>query len=134
MSWDGCISEDYLWLMDNGDIDSLRAIYGNHPNGRFKAEDSEVLSRLSWQRAAPWSGPQRLLRFSLLDGSLKEFHLLALRGGIIAPPVNVPEHKMCRMGQYQRRFGRYLTDSENSRWLGKLMSDPPCSQWFSRFG
>ena len=29
LSWDGCLSEDYLWLMDNGDIDSLRAIYGN---------------------------------------------------------------------------------------------------------
>ena len=81
LSWDGCISEDYLWLMDNGDIDSLRAIYGNHPNGRFKAEDSEVLSRLSWQRAAPWSGPQRLLRFSLSDGSLKEISPFGTAGG-----------------------------------------------------
>ena len=96
LSWDGCISDYYLWLMDNGDIDSLRAIYGNHPNGRFKAEDSEVLSRLSWQKAAPWSGPQRLLRFSLSDGSLKEISPFgASGGGIIAPPVNVPEHKMC---------------------------------------
>ena len=81
LSWDGCLSEDYLWLMDNGDIDSLRAIYGNHPNGRFKAEDPEVLSRLSWQRAAPWIGQQRLLRVSLRDGSLKEISPFGAAGG-----------------------------------------------------
>jgi hypothetical protein len=42
LSWDGCISADALWLMDNGDIDSLRAIYGEHPNGRFEAPSNRL--------------------------------------------------------------------------------------------
>ncbi len=92
LSWDGCLSADALWLMDNGDIDSLRAIYGEHPNGRFGARDA----RLSWQRPAPWSGPQRLLRLSIEDGSVDEVAPFGTPGGgIIAPPVHVPEHDMC---------------------------------------
>ena len=46
MSWDGCLSDGALWLMDCGDIDSLRAIYGTHPNGRF----DEPNAKLSWRR------------------------------------------------------------------------------------
>jgi hypothetical protein len=92
LSWDGCISSDALWLMDNGDIDSLRAIYGVHPNGRFDGPEH----RLSWRRPAPWEGPQRLLKVSLDSGAIQSIAPFGTPGGgIIAPPVYVPEHKMC---------------------------------------
>ncbi len=92
LSWDGCISDGALWLMDNGDIDSLRAIYGRHPNGRFAAPDK----RLSWRRPAPWSGPQQLLKVDLATGETETIRPFGTPGGgIIAPPVHVPEHKMC---------------------------------------
>ena len=44
LAWDGCISDGCLWLMDNGDIDSVRQIYGVHPNGRVKEN-----THLSWR-------------------------------------------------------------------------------------
>jgi len=92
LSWDGCISAGALWLMDNGDIDSLRAIYGQHPNGRFEGPND----RLSWRRPAPWAGAQRLLRVGLDDGAVSAIAPFDTPGGgIIAPPVNVPEHNMC---------------------------------------
>ncbi|MDD9905505.1 MAG: hypothetical protein OXT06_18210 [Rhodospirillaceae bacterium] len=92
LSWDGCISEGALWLMDNGDIDSLRAIYGEHPNGRFDVPSAH----LSWRRPAPWSGPQRLLKISLESGEVVTATPFGTPGGgIIAPPVNVPEHSTC---------------------------------------
>lgn len=92
LSWDGCISDGALWLMDNGDIDSLRAIYGQRPNGRF----DEPSALLSWRRPAPWRGPQRLLKISLESGDVKSIAPFGdAGGGIIAPPVNVPEHGIC---------------------------------------
>jgi hypothetical protein len=92
LSWDGCISAGSLWLMDNGDIDSLRAIYGEHPNGRLEAPSN----RLSWRRPAPWPGAQRLLKVSLDDGAIREIEPFGIPGGgIIAPPVHVPEHNIC---------------------------------------
>jgi hypothetical protein len=92
LSWDGCISDGSLWLMDNGDIDSLRAIYGEHPNGRFEAPSN----RLSWRRPAPWSGAQRLIKVSLDTGDIREIEPFGTPGGgIIAPPVHVPEHGIC---------------------------------------
>ena len=92
LSWDGCISEDHLWIMDNGDIDSLRAIYSVHPNGRFDAPSN----RLSWRRPAPWSGAQRLLKLSLISGHMTEIVPFGTSGGgIIAPPVYVPEYGIC---------------------------------------
>jgi hypothetical protein len=92
LSWDGCISDGALWLMDNGDIDSLRAIYDVHPNGRF-AEPNE---KLSWRRPAPWRGRQRLLRVSLDDGAVAAIAPFDDDGGgIIAPPVHVPELSLC---------------------------------------
>jgi hypothetical protein len=91
LSWDGCISADALWLMDNGDIDSLRAIYGQHPNGRFDTPDD----RLSWRRPAPWQGQQRLLKVGLADGKIDAIAPFETPGGgIIAPPVHVPEHNI----------------------------------------
>lgn len=92
LCWDGCISENAMWLMDNGDIDSLRAIYGEHPNGRFKVPSG----LLSWRRRTPWSGPQRLLKVSLENGEICVIAPFGTPGGgIIAPPVNVPEYAMC---------------------------------------
>ncbi len=92
LSWDGCISDGALWLMDNGDIDSLRAIYSQHPNGRF----DEPSALLSWRRPAPWNGPQRLLKISLDSGTMVEIAPFDMGGGgIIAPPVHVPEHGIC---------------------------------------
>ena len=92
LSWDGCISDGALWLMDNGDIDSVRAIFGAHPNGRF----GEPSNRLSWRRPAPWRGRQRLMRISLEDGVVDEIAPFDHGGGgIIAPPVHVPEINRC---------------------------------------
>ena len=91
LAWDGCISDDYIWIMDNGDIDSVRSIYGVHPNGRFKEYQS-----LSWRSPAPWKGKQRLIRISLTSGQLNFIEPFAKDGGgIIAPPVNIPELNMC---------------------------------------
>ena len=92
LSWDGCVSDGNLWLMDNGDIDALRAIYAHHPNGRFQQRSDQ----LSWRRAAPWQGRQRLIRANLDDASVTSIEPFEnLGGGIIAPPVNVPEHNIC---------------------------------------
>ena len=74
LAWDGCISDGNLWVMDDGDIDSVRAIFSRHPNGRFEVPDS----RLSWRRPAPWSGHQRLLRVGLgreILGEEQDLHL-----------------------------------------------------------
>ena len=116
--------------MDNGDIDSSEQ-YGNHPNGRFKAEDSEVLSRLSWQRAAR-GGTATIVGFSS-DGSLRKFHLWRCGGGIIAPPVNVPEHKMYSMGQYQRGLAGISTDSGELTLAWKIDVRPSTASRFPRF-
>ncbi len=91
LAWDGCISEDSLWVMDNGDIESVRSIYGVNPNGRV-AENTH----LSWRSPAPWKGRQRLIKFDLISGdkiAIEPFDKEG--GGIIAPPVNVPEYEMC---------------------------------------
>ena len=49
---------------------------------------------MSWRRNAPWDGAQRLLRIDLEDPerveSIEPFGTPG--GGIIAPPVHVPEH------------------------------------------
>ena len=78
------------WIMDCGDIESVRAIHTAEPNGRF---DEPPGARLSWRRSAPWPGAQRLLRFSLADdrdhAEIEPFGTPG--GGIIAPPVHVPE-------------------------------------------
>ena len=91
LAWDGCISEGSLWVMDNGDIESVRSIYGVNPNGRVDEN-----THLSWRNPAPWKGRQRLIKFDLISGektSIEPFDKEG--GGIIAPPVNVPEYEMC---------------------------------------
>ena len=92
LAWDGCISNNHLWIMDNGDIDSVRAIFESKPNGRFETPSH----RLSWRRKTPWSNPQRLLKVSIEDATIREIYPFGTSGGgIIAPPVHVPEFKTC---------------------------------------
>jgi len=77
--------------MDCGDIESVRAIHSVEPNGRFP--DSPAV-QLSWQRPAPWEGALRLLRVSLGDGGVEDLCPFGTPGGgIIAPPVHVPEYQ-----------------------------------------
>ncbi|MEC8998727.1 MAG: hypothetical protein VYC56_00405 [Actinomycetota bacterium] len=87
LSWDACLSGGYCWVMDCGDVESVRAIHGVEPNGRWDQPPD-----LSWRLPAPWRGPQRLLRISLDDASdvrsVAPFGTPG--GGIIAPPVHVP--------------------------------------------
>ena len=91
LAWDGCISEDSLWVMDNGDIESVRSIYGVNPNGRV-AENTH----LSWRSPAPWKGRQRLIKLDLMSGDKTAIEPFDKEGGgIIAPPVNIPEYEMC---------------------------------------
>ena len=93
LSWDACLSEDACWLMDCGDIESVRLIHNTLPNGRFEQSPARDLS---WRRPAPWEGPQRLLRCSLRNAAdvraVEPFGHPG--GGIIAPPVHVPEQQM----------------------------------------
>ena len=90
LCWDSCLSDGNCWIMDCGDVESVRAIHTAEPNGRF---DEPPGSRLSWRRPAPWPGAQRLLRFSQSDdrdfAAIEPFGTPG--GGIIAPPVHVPD-------------------------------------------
>ncbi len=91
LAWDACLSGDACWIMDCGDIHSVRNIHLRNPNGRFETAPGAVLS---WRQPAPWTGPQRLLRLDLHDAE----NVMATApfgvpgGGIIAPPVHVPDH------------------------------------------
>ena len=91
LAWDSCLSDGSCWLMDCGDIESVRQIHGTHPNGRFEQISSVTLS---WRSPSPRAGAQRLLRASVGEvggfASIEPFEEGG--GGIIAPPVNVPEH------------------------------------------
>lgn len=93
LAWDSCISDGYAWVMDCGDIESVRMIHHVEPNGRYEEPPGRAMS---WRRDAPWDGAQRLLRVSLDDptdiASIEPFGTAG--GGIIAPPVHVPEHNM----------------------------------------
>ncbi len=90
LAWDACIADGACWLMDCGDLPSIRAIHAVEPNGRFLEPPGR---QLSWRRDAPWQGAQRLLRVALNDASnvqaIEPFGTPG--GGIIAPPVVVPE-------------------------------------------
>lgn len=92
LAWDSCISDGAAWVMDCGDIESVRMIHHVEPNGRYPEPPGRAMS---WRRDAPWPGAQRLLRVPL-DGSevqaIEPFGTAG--GGIIAPPVHVPEHHM----------------------------------------
>ncbi|MFW2333898.1 hypothetical protein [Ilumatobacter sp.] len=91
LSWDACLSNGACWIMDCGDVESVRGIHTTEPNGRF---DTPPGSALSWRRPAPWPGAQRLLRLDLQEPddvrAIEPFGTPG--GGIIAPPVDVPEY------------------------------------------
>ena len=93
LSWDACLSDETCWVMDCGDITSVRRIHQTEPNGRFEVPPRRDLS---WRLDAPWHGPQRLHRISLADPTahvvIEPFGTAG--GGIIAPPVHVPEFDM----------------------------------------
>jgi hypothetical protein len=93
LSWDACLSSGYCWAMDCGDIESVRRIHTTEPNGRFTTAPGR---ELSWRQPAPWDGAQRLIRVSLDDSTdiatIEPFGTPG--GGIIAPPVHVPEADM----------------------------------------
>lgn len=92
LAWDSCISEGSAWVMDCGDITSVRMIHTTEPNGRW---DTPPGSALSWRQPAPWDGPQRLLRSNLETGEIDSIAPFGnAGGGIIAPPVHIPEHAM----------------------------------------
>ena len=91
LSWDACLSDGACWIMDCGDIWSVRHIHTTEPNGRF-----DPVPDLSWRQPAPWTGAQRLHRIDLGDPddvrSTAPFGTPG--GGIIAPPVHAPESNM----------------------------------------
>lgn len=93
LSWDACLSDNTCWVMDCGDLPSIRRIHQTEPNGRF---DTPPGRDLSWRLDAPWDGPQRLHRISLSDPTQHEIiePFGTPGGGIIAPPVHVPEFDM----------------------------------------
>ncbi len=89
LAWDSCLSEDSVWIMDCGDIGSVRKIHNTVPNGRW---DEAPGKDLSWRNPAPWQGAQRLIRLDARTGESSEIEPFGTPGGgIIAPPVHVPE-------------------------------------------
>ncbi|MBT8241886.1 MAG: hypothetical protein KJN63_11735 [Acidimicrobiia bacterium] len=89
MAWDSCLSGGNAWIMDNGDIEAVRTIFAQHPNGRLTSRGQ---GRLSWQHHAPWPGPQRLIKVSLDSGDVAAAAPFdSAGGGIIAPPIHLAE-------------------------------------------
>lgn len=95
LAWDCCLSADACWVMDCGDVQSVRRIHSVEPNGRFADPPGRALS---WRLPAPWTGAQRLLRISLTESESDGVRWIepfgTPGGGIIAPPVHVAEHDM----------------------------------------
>jgi len=93
LAWDSCLSDGAAWLMDCGDIEPVRLIHTAEPNGRWPDHPGR---QLSWRNPTPWSGAQRLLRADLDDPErldvIEPFGTPG--GGIIAPPVHVPEYQV----------------------------------------
>ena len=92
LAWDSCISDGSCWIMDCGDLEAIRLIHTTVPNGRFAVAPGR---ELSWRRQAPWPGAQRLLRIDLETGDVAAVEPFGTPGGgIIAPPVHIPELNM----------------------------------------
>ncbi len=112
LAWDSCISAGDLWLMDCGDIEPVRRIHTTVPNGRFERAPG---SALSWRQPAPWTGAQRLIRIPLADPSAVEWiePFGTPGGGIIAPPVAVPElHRTIAWDSVNGGLGGVSTEGE----------------------
>lgn len=89
LAWDSCLSDGFCWVMDCGDIESVRMIHRRDPNGRW---DEHPGRQLSWRQPAPWDGPQRPLRVDTSRERVTEIAPFGTAGGgVIAPPVHVPE-------------------------------------------
>jgi len=92
LAWDSCLAGDSSWVMDCGDITSVRMIHTTEPNGRW---DEPPGRALSWRQPAPWDGPQRLIEANISSGELRSIAPFGKPGGgIIAPPVHVPQHQV----------------------------------------
>ncbi len=92
LAWDSCLSGGAAWLMDCGDIESVRMIHHQDPNGRWAEHPGRALS---WRQPAPWDAPQRLLRVDLESGQVDDIAPFGEPGGgIIAPPVVFPEREL----------------------------------------
>jgi len=93
LAWDPCLSDGQVWIMDCGDLPSIRLIHGTEPNGRWATSPGRDLS---WRQPAPWDGAQRLLRIAVDDDTridaVEPFGVPG--GGIIAPPLHVAEARM----------------------------------------
>ena len=77
---------------DNGDIETVRTIFSENPNGRFES----FPQTLDWRLPAPWEGKVRLLRFNIKTGEKYSYEPFSQqKGGIIAPPLNISKHKLC---------------------------------------
>jgi outer membrane protein assembly factor BamB len=86
LAWDSCLAAGNAWVMDNGDIASVREIFSVHPNGHFPVGQRQ----LGLGQPTPWRGEQRALRVNLVSGDMTAFSPFGLPGGyIIAPPVFV---------------------------------------------
>ncbi len=116
LSWDTSLSAGHAWFMDNGDIQGIRTIFDHHPNGRIGTTPA---GRLSWQHPAPWPGPQRLLRANLETGSIAEAAPFdAPGGGIIAPPLHVPEqHTIVCWDSINGGLAGLDDETLETRWL-----------------
>jgi hypothetical protein len=92
-------------------------IHTTEPNGRW---DEPPGNRLSWRHPTPWAGAQRLLRIALDgSGSIEVIEPFGTPGGgIIAPPVHVPEHDMA-----------VAWDSVNGGLAGIGVSDGLAVRW-----
>jgi len=87
LAWDTCLSGGHAWFHDNGDLVSVRTIFDHHPNGRLT---HELMARMSWQQATPWSGAQRLVAADLATGAVRSVAPFGTAGGgVMAPPVHV---------------------------------------------
>lgn len=92
MAWDSCLSDGSGWIMNNGDITAVRTIFDQQPNGRLSEPAGK---RLSWQHPASWAGSQQLIRVDLDTARLVTASpFTAAGGGIIAPPVHLPDQHL----------------------------------------
>lgn len=85
-AWDTCLGDGGVWLFDNGDIPSVRALHASHPAGT----QSPVTDRNAFPTAL------RLLRISMADAdAIDVLEPSGLTNGwVIAPPVYVPQHRI----------------------------------------
>ena len=107
LAWDACISGGSCWVMDCGDIGSVRAIHTTEPNGRFVTEESKdnvrrlVESIMNQFQGRPHWGKIHFQTAEMLSKKYPEWDVFQeLRSGLDP-------------------FGRF-TNNELDRVLGKI--------------